>query len=264
MLEFLKRLGAKNRNKQPFASAWLSILSQRVGFYALLTAAEQSRLRDLIAAFLDDVTFEGCGGLEMTDEIRVTIAAHACLLLLNREQASYPGLRSVLVYPSSYVAPSEYVDAIGVVHEGDERRLGEAWMRGAVILSWDDVQHDSRDFAGGRNVTLHEFAHQLDQEDGTFDGAPVLENRARYRSWARILMKEYQTLQRAADADEPSVIDQYGATDPAEFFAVVTEAFFEKPRALRQKHPQLYAELRKFFRQDPAERFAAAGRDATR
>ena len=234
------------------------MLRDRVAYYSLLSGPEQKRLQRLIAGFLAEVRFEGCAGLEITDEMRITIAAHACLLLLNREQDFYPGLQSVLVYPSSYLAPSRTVDPLGVVHEGDEHRLGEAWMRGAVILSWDDVQRDATDFHDGRNVTLHEFAHQLDQQDGSFDGAPVLDHRSRYRSWARVLTKEYQALQEAAEQGDASVIDQYGATDPAEFFAVVTEAFFEQSEALRAKHPQLYRQLKRFFRQDPAARFEAA------
>lgn len=246
------------KKAQPFPAAWREMLETRVSYYALLSPAEQRRLRALIQVFLADVTFEGCAGLIVTDEMRVTIAAQACMLLLNREQRSYGGLRSVLVYPSSFVARSKYVDHLGVVHEGDEPRLGEAWMRGAIILSWDDVRQDARDFDDGHNVTLHEFAHQLDQEDGTFNGAPLLENATRYRSWARILTKEYEALQRAVESGRATLIDEYGATNPAEFFAVATEAFFEKPIALKQEHPQLYRELRKAYRQDPATRFELA------
>jgi Mlc titration factor MtfA (ptsG expression regulator) len=151
------------------------------------------------------------------------------------------------------------------VHEGDQGRLGEAWLRGAVILSWDDVRRGSADFQDGHNVTFHEFAHQLDQEDGSFDGAPVLEKASHYRSWARVLLKEYNALGEAVDRGQETLIDQYGATDPAEFFAVITEAFFERPKALKEKHPELYDELMKFFHQDPVARLekseaAIAGR----
>jgi len=229
-----------------------------VPYYRLLSQDEKRELRNLIRVFLAEKKFEACGGLEMTDKIRVTIAAQACILLLNRAHDHYAGLRSVLVYPSSYVAPSRSVDPAGVVHEGDESRLGEAWLRGAIILSWNDVRRDSGDFQDGRNVTLHEFAHQLDQQDGTFDGAPLLEKRSHYRSWARILMKEYRALGKAAERGQQTLIDQYGATDPAEFFAVITEAFFESPKALKDKHPELYAELKKFFHQDPLARLEKA------
>lgn len=227
-------------------------------YYSLLSRNEQAELRKLIRVFLAEKRFEGCGGLEITDEIRVTIAAQACLLLLNREHDYYAGLHSVLVYPSSYRAPSKFVDEAGVVHEGHEGRLGEAWLRGAIILSWDEVRRDSGDFQDGRNVTLHEFAHQLDQQDGSFDGAPILEKLSHYRSWARVLLREYEALGEAADLGQQTLIDQYGATDPAEFFAVSTEAFFESPRALKEKHPELYSELKKFFHQDPLARLEAA------
>lgn len=245
----------------PFPPAWLKILRERVPYYGLLSAVEQAQLRTLIRVFLAEKNFEGCGGLKMTDEIRVTIAAQACILLLNREHDYYAGLHSILVYPSSYRAPSKRVDAAGVVHEGDESRLGEAWLRGAIILSWDDVRQDAMDFDDGHNVTFHEFAHQLDQQDGTFDGAPLLESRSHYRSWARVLMKEYEALGNATDRGQETLIDQYGATEPAEFFAVITEAFFERPKALKEKHSELYAELKKFYQQDPLERMEKVGRE---
>lgn len=260
MWGLVRRWRRKRLEDVPFPSEWLALLRNRVPYYALLSAPEQNRLQRLIVTFIAEVRFEGCAGLDITDEMRVTIAAQACLLLVTREQDFYPGLQSVLVYPSSYLARSRSVDPLGVVHEGDERRLGEAWMGGAVVLSWDDVQHDATDFHDGRNVTLHEFAHQLDQQDGSFDGAPVLDHPSRYRAWARVLTKEYEALQDAAEQGEASVIDQYGATDPAEFFAVVTEAFFEQSEALKIKHPQLYRQLKRFFRQDPAARFEAARR----
>jgi Mlc titration factor MtfA (ptsG expression regulator) len=246
--------------KVPFPAEWLGILRERLPYYRLLSRNEQTELRKLIRVFLAEKKFEGCGGLEMTDEIRVTIAAQACILLLNRKHDYYAGLRSVLVYPSSYQAPSQFVDPVGVVHEGDQGRLGEAWLRGAVILSWDDVRRGSADFQDGHNVTLHEFAHQLDQEDGIFDGAPVLAKGSHYRSWARVLLKEYKALGKAAERGQETLIDQYGATNPAEFFAVITEAFFERPKALKEKHPELYEELRKFFHQDPLARLETASR----
>jgi Mlc titration factor MtfA (ptsG expression regulator) len=258
VFETLRKWRRKRFDKLPFPEAWLGILRERVPYYRLLSRDEQTELRKLIRVFLAEKKFEGCGGLAMTDEIRVTIAAQACILLLNREHDYYAGLHSVLVYPSSYWAPSKFLDPLGVVHEGDESRLGEAWLRGAIILSWDDVRRDSSDFQDGHNVTLHEFAHQLDQQDGTFDGAPLLEKSSHYRSWARVLMKEYEALGEAAERGQETLIDQYGATDPAEFFAVITEAFFESPKALKEEHPELYAELKKFFRQDTLARLEKA------
>ena len=260
MFATLRKWRRQRLDTLPFPEAWVRILNQRVLYYGLLSQDEQAELRRLIRVFLAEKTFEGCGGLAITDEIRVTIAAQACLLLLNREHDYYSGLRSILVYPTAYLAPAKSVDPAGVVHEGDEDRLGEAWLRGAVILSWDDVLLDAADFTDGFNVTLHEFAHQLDQQDGSFDGAPLLEKRSHYDSWARVLRQEYEALGAAADRGRETLIDQYGATNPAEFFAVITEMFFEMPKALSEKHPELYAELKQFYRQDPLARLERARR----
>ena len=258
MFATLRKWRRQRFGELPFPAAWLTILQERVPYYGLLSHDEQTELRKLVRVFLAEKKFEGCGGLEITDEIRVTIAAQACILLLNREHDYYAGLHSVLVYPSSYRAPAQFVDAAGVWHEGHQTRLGEAWLRGAIVLSWDAVRRDSGDFQDGHNVILHEFAHQLDQQDGTFDGAPILEKVSHYGSWARVLMKEYRALGEAADRGQETLIDQYGATNPAEFFAVITEAFFESPKALKEKHPELYAELKQFYHQDPLARLEAA------
>ena len=258
MFATLRKWRRGRLDRLPFPPAWLQILRERVPYSDVLSADEQTQFRKLIRVFLSEKNFEGCGGLEITDEIRVTIAGQACILLLNRQHDYYAGLDSILVYPSSYRAPAKRIDPAGVVHEGDEGRLGEAWLRGAIILSWDDVRRDSGDFQDGRNVTLHEFAHQLDQQDGSFDGAPLLVKPSHYRSWARVLMKEYKALGEAADRGQETLIDQYGATEPAEFFAVITEAFFESPKGLKDQHPELYQELKKFFRQDPLARLEKA------
>ena len=257
MFGILKKWRRKRLITQSFPSEWLKILRQRVPYYGLLTHKEQKELRDDIRIFLSEKQFEGCGGLEITDEIRVTIAAQACILLLNRQHDYYPNLQSILVYPSAYIAKERSVDAAGIVSEGPQARLGEAWLRGAVILSWGDVQRGFRDPQDGRNVTLHEFAHQLDQQDGIFDGAPLLDKRSRYSSWARILRKEYEALRNSSERGESTFIDEYGATNPAEFFAVITEAFFENPKGLKQKHPELYQELKQFFHQDTLARVEA-------
>lgn len=208
--------------------------------------------------FLAEKKFEGCGGLEITDEIRVTIAAQACLLLLHREPHYYPRLVSILVYPHPYVAQARERLPGGIVSEGPSGRLGESWVEDVVVLAWDAVRAGASDANDGHNVVLHEFAHQLDQEDGTSNGAPILEHRSSYVAWARILGAEFAALCEAAGQGRPTDIDPYGATNPAEFFAVVTEAFFERPAALRGRHPQLYAQLRDFYRQDPLS-FAAPG-----
>jgi Mlc titration factor MtfA (ptsG expression regulator) len=240
---------------QPFPPDWSAILARNVPIYDRLSEVDKAELRGLIQVFLAEKVFEGCNGLEVTDEIRVTIAAQACLLLLRRETDVYPRLITVLVYPSAYVSNMPQHGPHGIVTEGPQGRLGEAWTSGVVVLSWDDVKLGASDVRDGHNVVFHEFAHQLDQEDGSSDGAPILPRRNMYSAWARVLGEEYQELQMAAETGKKSVLDTYGATEPAEFFAVATEAFFEKPVQLKKKHPELYEELKIYFNQDPEEEF---------
>jgi len=226
-----------------FPDAWLAIIRQNLPPYSKLSPEVQQQVRGYTQEFLYDKNFEGCGGLTLNDEIRVTIAAQASLLLLNRKVRCYPNLYSVLVYPSAYVAKTET--------DQESVRLGESWRTGAVVLAWDSARHGAANFADGRNLVIHEFAHQLDQEDGASDGTPILAGRSSYTAWARVLSREYERLRRRVAKGKPSVIDAYGASHPAEFFAVASEAFFEKPRQLGSKHPELYAELRKFYQVDP-------------
>jgi len=173
------------------------------------------------------------------------------MLLLNRETDCYPNLYSVLVYPSTYVA--EVATSSGPAPTENSVRLGESWQRGAVVLAWDSVKGGAVNFRDGHNVTMHEFAHQLDQEDGRSDGAPILRTRSAYSAWSRVFSKEYEELRRETARGEKSLMDHYGATNPAEFFAVATETFFEKPVQLRNTHPELFHELKNFYRLDPSE-----------
>jgi hypothetical protein len=212
-----------------------------------------------VQVFLDEKRFEGCGGIEINDEIRVTVAAQACVLLLHRDTDVYPDLEVVLVYPHAYVDPRPRRAEAGVLVEGGQARLGES-SQGVVVLAWDAVLRGASDMRDGHNLVFHEFAHQLDQEDGAADGAPILGERARYAAWARVLGAEFQALVNAEEHGIRTDIDGYGAVSPAEFFAVVTEAFFERPRALRARHPALYEQMRAFYRQDPAELAAPGAR----
>jgi Mlc titration factor MtfA (ptsG expression regulator) len=247
----LKRWLRRSSEERPFPAEYAAILEANVPLARVLPADDRRELERLILAFLDDKHFEGAGGFEMTDEVRVTIAAQACILLLHRDTDIYPDLDTVVVYPSTYVAREKTHDG-PVVIEGDVARLGESWERGLVVLAWDAVQSGTMNAHDGHNVVLHEFAHQLDQEDGSMDGAPDLGNRERYATWARVLGEEYDELVTRALEGRPHDIDAYGATNPPEFFAVVTEMFFEKPTQLRARHPELYATLADFYRQDPA------------
>jgi hypothetical protein len=262
MFDFFKRRRRERLRAAPFPPGWEQILRRNVPLCDRLTDADRRELQGHIHVFLAEKHFEGCGGLALTDEIRVTIAAQACLLLLHRDTDYYRRLVTILVYPSAYLAKGVESLGGGFVLEGEQGRLGEAWTDGVVVLSWDDVQVGASDIRDGHNVVLHEFAHQLDQEDGVADGAPVLGARSRYVVWARVLGTEYEQLRRTSRKGKKSVLDRYGATKPAEFFAVATECFFEKPAQMRKKHPELYEELRDYYRQDP-ERDVHGGQPAS-
>jgi MtfA peptidase len=254
---FFKRRRRDAIRAKPFPERWRAIMEKNVAHARLLDEDERRELEGLVAIFLAEKHFEGCGGLALDDEIRVTIAAQACVLLLGRDTDVYPDLVSILVYPSAYRAPTERRDG-PVVFEGGDARLGESWTRGTLVLAWDHVAAETRAL-GTANVVLHEFAHQLDGEDGAMDGAPDLPSRDRYGAWARVLGAEYDELRERLHAGRPTVIDGYGATSPPEFFAVVTEMFFEKPEQLLSRHPELYAELARFYGQDPAARVRGSG-----
>lgn len=256
----LKQQRRKKLLTAPFPPEWKQIIAKRFPLIERLPEPDQRELERHVQVFLAEKRFEGCGGLVVTEEVKVCIAVQACLLLLHRDTDYYPELRSILVYPSTYFAQSARPAGAGVIEESHEPRLGEAWHSGAVVLAWDAVLGGTANPADGQNVVLHEFAHQLDFEDGRADGAPVLGNdvpfwarRSRYATWAKVLSTEYEQLRAKAEQQQPAILDAYGATNPAEFFAVATEAFFEKPFKLRQNHPELYRELKEFYRQDPAE-----------
>ena len=238
---------------QSFPAKWEEILQNDVAYFHRLPPKDQDELRRHIQIFLDEKTFEGCGGQVITDRIRVVIAAQACILLLHRQTDYYPSLRSILVYPHHYFAPVTRQLGGGVVAVENQGRLGESWQRGPVVLSWDEVSRTAHDHNDAHNVVFHEFAHQLDSESGRANGSPPLARRSMYLAWARVLGSEYQQLINTIEHHHKSDIDPYGATNPAEFFAVVSEAFFEKPRQLRFKHPALYEQLALFYEQNPAE-----------
>lgn len=241
-----------------FPEEWQRVLRRTFALYARMPEAARRELEGHTRVFLAEKNFEGAGGLRMTDEVRVTVAAQACVLLLGRDTDYFPRCRSVVVYPETFVAEHTAVEA-GVVTEGAEPRLGESWELGAVVLSWADVLAGGRRDDDGRNVVFHEFAHQLDLEGGEVDGVPALRGAEDPERWGRVFRAEYAALREAVRRGEPTLLDPYGATAPAEFFAVATEAFWERPRELRGEHPELYRELRGFFRQDPAGWPSSAG-----
>ena len=232
----------------PFPAAWRRILRRRVPAVARLPYHLQRRLKAHIQVFVAEKAFIGCPGPAITDEVRVTIAAQACLLLLGHAQPDcYPRLAQILVYPDTFVTQREQALGNGLVHEQRLSMSGESWSQGQVILSWADVLSGAADPADGHNVVLHEFAHQIDQDTGIADGRPWRPTPALRQRWAAVMDAAFERLRQ-----EPStVIDAYGATQPAEFFAVVTELFFERPQALAAEAPDVYGELRELFGVDP-------------
>jgi MtfA peptidase len=237
--------------RKPFSVEWRHILERNVPLYQQLPAELREQLHGHINIFLAEKNVEGAGGLEITDEIRVTIAGQACILLLNRKTDYYPRLYSIVVYPHSYEVEKPLYFSGHHHVEGVETRLGESWPSGAVVLAWDHVRQGAADVHDGHNLVFHEFAHQLDQENASTDGIPDLGRPSRYIAWARVVGREYQDLQQQVKAGMASLLDQYGATSEAEFFAVATECFFEKPCQMKARYPELYEVLKEFYRQDP-------------
>src|SRR6478752_9151489 len=239
---------------RPFPQKWLTLIQRHVVFFHRLSASDRAELLGHIQVFLAEKRFEGCGGFEITDEVRVTIAAQACLLLLHRKTDYFPQLLTVLVYPSSYMVEERRQIAEHIWEEGNANRLGETGRRmGSLVLSWGAVKHSAADPSDGKNVVLHEFAHQLDFENHAADGVPELATRQQQLAWSEVMKSEFASLRAADESGIPTLLDTYGATDPVEFFAVSVEAFFERPQALRARHPRLYEELRNYFDQDPVE-----------
>jgi len=237
----------------PIPDTWPGIVERNVPLARGLSSEERERLLRLVQIFMADKHFEGSGGLTLTEAMKVTIAAEACLLLLHLEGPCYPTLRTVLVYPHGFVPKSAGSRGTGQVVPPPVRLMGESWGDGVVVISWDDAVRGARNPDDGENVVLHEFAHQLDAEDGITDGTPILPPGA-LRTWGGVLSEEYERLHRDIAEDRKSTLDEYGATNKAEFFAVATETFFEKPVQLEREHPELYGQLRQFYQQDPARR----------
>jgi Mlc titration factor MtfA (ptsG expression regulator) len=292
MFGFFTRRRRRGLRAQPTPGEWRGILKRCVPLFARLNAVDQEELTGHMKVFLAEKNFEGCAGLLITAEMRVTVAAQACMLLLHRETDYFPRMGAILMYPAAFLVKHTQHDEHGFEEQVEQENAGEAWERGSVILSWEDVQLDSEDPDDGFNVVLHEFAHQLDMEDGEANGVPVLERREDYKAWKPVMEAEFARLTEFADwAEEHEhnllahhredrepmheafennrwrhpklgrlgakhqpfhVMDPYGAEDPAEFFAVATEAFFEDAKDLKEHHPSLYAQLQGYYKQDPA------------
>ncbi|TVP58982.1 MAG: zinc-dependent peptidase [Nodularia sp. (in: Bacteria)] len=236
-----------------FPPLWTAIIENHLPIYLQLSPDERRRLQGHIQVFLAEKQFIGCGGLQVTEEMKVTVAAVACLLLLNERGKYFPKLRSILIYPGTYLVNQTVATGNYVVEERREARLGESWTQDQVILSWERIQQDAGNWKDGHNVVLHEFAHQLDQEGRTANGVPILPRNSDYPVWAQVMTAEYQQLCHDIPRKVKTVMDGYGTTNPAEFFAVATETFYEKPRQLKQHHPALYEQLQSYYQLDPIQ-----------
>ncbi|MBX3665389.1 MAG: zinc-dependent peptidase [Burkholderiales bacterium] len=248
---------ARAVERQPIDDAqWLRMMS-RFSFFRLLSAGEQRRLRELTALFLDRKPVSGAGGLEMTREMQLIIAAQACLLVLNLDLDLYDDWVEVIVYPDEFVVEHDYMDEDGVMHKVRAPLSGEAWEHGPVILSWRDAQE--ADGGDGYNVVLHEFAHKIDMRNGSANGFPPLHADMDRQVWSEAFGAAFADFGRRLDEREEPPLDEYAAEDPAEFFAVTSELFFERPDALHGLYPAVYDQLAQFYRQNPLVRMHPAG-----
>ncbi len=261
MFHWLRDHSRTEARKRPFPPEWEAFVRANVAHYALLDAAERSELCAMMQVFLEEKNWEGCGGLDLSDEIRVTIAAQACLLQLGLPHDYYRNVESILVYPTTVMLPERQTgvfESAAAPVEGSVPILGQAFVRGPVILVWDAVLHDARHPGQGHNVVYHEFAHKLDMLDGAADGTPPLADRDELAEWTAVCSREFLRLRSLAGMGHKTFLDAYGGTNEAEFFAVATEEFFDRPDALHGQAPDLYRVLCDYYHQDPAGRMNRA------
>ncbi len=244
----------KHKKKQllekPLHPDWIVILKNNVSLYSILPSTLRDELHGHIQVFLDEKEFIG-QGIDITEEIKLTIAGSACILLLQGKGRSFADFTSIIVYPDTYVATQTKQNGLAE-HQEYSTRAGESWVRGPIVLSWKDVAKGAQHLRDGQNVVLHEFAHKLDEQNNVMDGLPLLREKTDYEEWTKVFRKEYADLIKRAEQNKNKVLDEYGTVSPPEFFAVATESFFEKPKRMKKKLPDLYKQLQKFYNVDPA------------
>jgi Mlc titration factor MtfA (ptsG expression regulator) len=248
--KYLRKRKQNHLLKKPLDPNWIQIIEKQVSLYTILPDALRTELHGHIQVFLNDKEFIG-QGITITDEIKLTIAANACILLLQGSNRIFPDFTSIIVYPDTYVATQTKQDGLAE-HQEYSTRAGESWVRGPIVLSWKDVVKGSQHLRDGHNVVLHEFAHKLDEQNNIMDGLPLLKDKSDYAEWTKVLRKEYADLIKRSKRNKNSVLDEYGTVSPPEFFAVATESFFEKPKRMQRKLPDLYKQLQKFYNVNPA------------
>jgi hypothetical protein len=255
MFKWWRNRRRRKWEQEVFPAEWLAIIHRNCRHFATLTSAEQGRLLRDTRWFLREKSIEATLGLALTDEMKVTVAVHASLLGLGFDSPPFDRLISIILQPESYAATKIRHAQPGVEIHSEEQRLGEAWRNGPVLLSWRDILRQCRDAPDGRNVVFHEFAHLLDMADADADGIPPLETEEQYRTWLDVTNLEYRRLIHHAQLGRRTLLDWYGTTNEAEFFAVATECFFEQSVEMRELHPGLYSVLHAYYKQDPASRW---------
>ncbi|MDA3797747.1 MAG: zinc-dependent peptidase [Kiritimatiellae bacterium] len=259
MFRWFNNRRRKKLTQAPFLPLWEDIIRRNIALYCVMDDAERAHLRALIQVFIAEKHWEGAGGLELTDEIRVTVSAQACLLLLGLPHNYYKNVDSIIIYPSTVVLPQRQPCFLGntlIQEEVGQPILGQAIQHGPVIIIWDAALHGGRRSKDGHNVIYHEFAHKLDMLDGTVNGTPPLRDRAEYRDWNLTCSREYLRIKHSTAKGKKKFLNSYAATNEAEFFAVATEQFFEQPRLMIKHAPDLYRVLQEYYCQNPAEHFS--------
>jgi len=221
-----------------------------------LEPEDQRRLRELVILFLHEKSFSAAHGIVLTPAMQLWVAVQACVLVLNLGIDYFKGWSGVILYPEQFVPRHQHVDETGVVHESADPHMGEAWLGGPVVLSWADIQ--TGEYPDGVNVVIHEFAHKLDMLNGDANGFPPLHPEMSRESWSKAFAAAYDDFCARVDAGEDTLIDPYAGESPGEFFAVLSEVFFETPDIVQDEYPAVYDQLARFYRQDPAQRFALA------
>lgn len=219
-----------------------------------MSADEMQRLRRHVLLFLHEKRFEGARGMQVTEMMRLVIAIQACLIICNLDFSAYDGWTSIIIYPAAFLPSHTHTDELGIVHHGGAPTTGEAWRRSGVVLSWEDAYEGALWPDNGYNVIIHEFAHVLDMLDGEADGMPPLHAGMSRAAWQADFTAAFEALRRRIQRNDDPRIDDYAAEDPAEFFAVMSEAFFETPELVAQEFPRVYEHLKSFYRQDPLQR----------
>jgi hypothetical protein len=254
MVAFFDRLLGNEQDSAVLdEAAWQAVIESPL--FDGLSVEEIGRLRELADKLLADKSFTGASGMEVDAGMATVIAAFASLPVLNLGYGWYEGWKEIVVYPGEFLHEGEQMDEAGVVHHVRHARSGESWEGGPMVLSWQDVDYSG--LGEGYNVVIHEFAHKLDMKNGSANGRPPLHSGMSPEEWAHDFQTAYDDFCRLADGGEDTLIDPYAAESPAEFFAVLSEYFFEAPDVLHESYPAVYRQLQRFYQQDPLARLAA-------